>query len=155
VALAASNDRAALALLRAAADGPFGHRAAALIADARVRLAEVLARLGGLDDARAGAGRAVALLARWPGWRLQEARTLQRRLGAGASGRPHELLTPREREVCLLLARGWSNKEIAEHLFISRKTASVHVSNILAKTGLKRRGQVAAWVHETGLSADS
>ncbi len=56
-------------------------------------------------------------------------------------------LTDREREVLLLLADGRSNPEIARELFISPKTASVHVSNILTKLGLSSRVQAAAVVH--------
>jgi DNA-binding CsgD family transcriptional regulator/tetratricopeptide (TPR) repeat protein len=56
-------------------------------------------------------------------------------------------LTDREREVLLLLAEGHSNPEIATALFISAKTASVHVSNILAKLGVSGRVEAAAVVH--------
>jgi DNA-binding NarL/FixJ family response regulator len=45
-----------------------------------------------------------------------------------------------------------SNREIAERLFISQKTASVHVSNILAKLGVASRGQAAAIAHHEGLT---
>jgi DNA-binding CsgD family transcriptional regulator len=60
-------------------------------------------------------------------------------------------LTAREQEVLLLLAAGRTNPEIAEELVISRKTASVHVSNILTKLGLRSRVQAAAVVHRLGL----
>jgi DNA-binding CsgD family transcriptional regulator len=60
-------------------------------------------------------------------------------------------LTTREREVLLLLASGRSNPEIARDLFISPKTASVHVSNILAKLGVTSRVQAAGLVHRLGL----
>jgi DNA-binding NarL/FixJ family response regulator len=53
-------------------------------------------------------------------------------------------LTPREREVLRLIARGRSNGEIGGELFISTKTASVHVSNILAKLGVSTRTEAAA-----------
>jgi DNA-binding CsgD family transcriptional regulator len=61
-------------------------------------------------------------------------------------------LTQREREVLELLADGRSNPQIAEELFISRKTASVHVSNILGKLGVASRGEAAAVAHRLGLS---
>jgi DNA-binding CsgD family transcriptional regulator len=61
-------------------------------------------------------------------------------------------LTPREREVLVLVADGRSNGEIAGELFISRKTASVHVSNILGKLGVSTRGQAAALAHRRGLA---
>jgi DNA-binding NarL/FixJ family response regulator len=60
-------------------------------------------------------------------------------------------LTQREREVLGLLADGRSNPQIAEELFISRKTASVHVSNILGKLGVASRGEAAAVAHRLGL----
>ncbi|HEV8164695.1 MAG TPA: response regulator transcription factor [Actinomycetota bacterium] len=53
-------------------------------------------------------------------------------------------LTPREREVLALVADGRSNRQIAEALFISNKTASVHVSHILAKLGVTSRVEAAA-----------
>jgi DNA-binding CsgD family transcriptional regulator/tetratricopeptide (TPR) repeat protein len=59
-------------------------------------------------------------------------------------------LTNREREVLVLLAAGRSNPEIARALFISAKTASVHVSNIMAKLGVSRRVEAAAVAHRLG-----
>jgi len=56
-------------------------------------------------------------------------------------------LTAREFEVLRLVAAGRSNREIAGELFISAKTASVHVSNILAKLGVASRGEAAATAH--------
>ena len=61
-------------------------------------------------------------------------------------------LTDREREVLALLAAGRSNPEIARTLFISVKTASVHVSNIMAKLGVSRRVQAAAVAHRLGVA---
>jgi DNA-binding CsgD family transcriptional regulator len=61
-------------------------------------------------------------------------------------------LTPREREVLALVAEGRTNRQIAEVLFISDKTASVHVSNILAKLGVANRAEAAATVHRLGLT---
>jgi DNA-binding CsgD family transcriptional regulator len=53
-------------------------------------------------------------------------------------------LTPREREILDHLATGATNKAIAQDLFISEKTVSVHLSNILAKLGVENRGAAAA-----------
>ena len=58
------------------------------------------------------------------------------------------LLTPRERELVRLLARGLSNREIADELVISRRTAEVHVGNILGKLGLTSRTQAALYAVE-------
>jgi DNA-binding CsgD family transcriptional regulator len=55
-------------------------------------------------------------------------------------------LTPREREVAQLIARGFSNRQIAEALVISEGTARSHVAHILARLGARSRTQVAAWV---------
>ncbi|MDQ0764092.1 DNA-binding CsgD family transcriptional regulator/tetratricopeptide (TPR) repeat protein [Streptomyces canus] len=60
-------------------------------------------------------------------------------------------LTGRERDVLRLVALGRTNRLIAEELFISPKTASVHVSNILAKLGVSGRGEAAAVAHRLGL----
>jgi DNA-binding CsgD family transcriptional regulator len=60
-------------------------------------------------------------------------------------------LTARELEVLGLIAAGHSNREIADELFISVKTASVHVSNILGKLGVSSRGQAAATAHRLRL----
>ncbi|WP_032796782.1 helix-turn-helix domain-containing protein, partial [Streptomyces sp. HCCB10043] len=60
-------------------------------------------------------------------------------------------LTPREQDVHRLVAAGHTNRKIAEELFISPKTASVHVSNILAKLGVSSRGEAAALAHRLRL----
>ena len=64
----------------------------------------------------------------------------------------HDLgLTGREAEVLRLVAEGRTNREIADALIISPKTASVHVSNILRKVGAANRGEAAAVAHRHGL----
>jgi DNA-binding CsgD family transcriptional regulator/tetratricopeptide (TPR) repeat protein len=89
---------------------------------------------------------------------LAELEALGRRgrldLGVEPPGQPGAAvpgLTPRELEVLRLVAAGRSNGQIAETLFISRKTASVHVSNILAKLGVHTRTEAAAAAHRLGL----
>ncbi|MFG2352267.1 ATP-binding protein [Streptomyces sp. NPDC048521] len=62
-------------------------------------------------------------------------------------------LTAREQDVLRLLARGRSNRQIGEELFISGKTASVHVSNILAKLGAASRTEAVAIAYRQGLAA--
>jgi DNA-binding CsgD family transcriptional regulator len=58
------------------------------------------------------------------------------------------VLTARELQIAHLIARGLSNRAIAEELVISPATAARHVANILAKLGLNSRAQVAAWVSQ-------
>ncbi|WP_131741362.1 response regulator transcription factor, partial [Actinomadura roseirufa] len=60
-------------------------------------------------------------------------------------------LTPRESEVLRLVAEGRSNRQIGEALFISARTAGVHVSNILAKLEVSSRTQAAALAHRLDL----
>ena len=59
-------------------------------------------------------------------------------------------LTARESEILRLVAGGWTNQQIADALFITRKTASVHVSNILGKLGVESRVEAAAMAHRLG-----
>jgi two-component system, NarL family, response regulator DevR len=61
---------------------------------------------------------------------------------------PGSELTEREREVLTLIARGYTNKQIADTLYVSEKTARNHVSHILEKLGLSRRSEAAAFAVE-------
>lgn len=61
---------------------------------------------------------------------------------------PGSELTEREREVLALVARGYTNKQIADTLFVTEKTARNHVSHILDKLGLSRRSEAAAFAVE-------
>lgn len=61
-------------------------------------------------------------------------------------------LTPRERQVLAALAKGATNREIAASLFMAEKTASVHVSRILAKLGVRSRTEAAAVAHRLALT---
>jgi DNA-binding CsgD family transcriptional regulator len=68
-----------------------------------------------------------------------------------AAGAEELGLTPREREVLERLALGETNRQIAEALFISARTAGVHVSRILSKLGASNRSEAAAIAHRLGL----
>jgi DNA-binding NarL/FixJ family response regulator len=61
-------------------------------------------------------------------------------------------LTPREREVLLLVAQGRTNREIAAVLFVSHRTATTHVANILGKLGVASRTEATAWAVREGLA---
>ncbi|NDU74720.1 AAA family ATPase [Actinomadura sp. DSM 109109] len=138
------------------ADGGFVYE----VARSRWRLAEALAENGDRDEA-AEQWRAAVRAAERLGARplLAALRDLgaRARLGGGRAGAgpgpsgPLASLTGREREVLKLVAEGRNNREIAAALFISPKTASVHVSNILGKLNVASRTQAAAVAHREGL----
>jgi len=61
---------------------------------------------------------------------------------ADTAGSP---LSPRELEVARLVARGLTNKQIGQALYVSERTAENHVQHILTKLGLRNRSQIAVW----------
>jgi two-component system, NarL family, response regulator DevR len=67
---------------------------------------------------------------------------------AGRPTQPGDALTEREREVLALVARGYTNRQIAEALSLSEKTARNHLSHILEKLGLSRRSEAAVYAVE-------
>jgi len=126
------------------------------------RLAEALVEAGRRDEASDAAATAHATAASLGAAPLAKAiealvrrARLDVRLGArpGGSARPAvaDTLTPREREVLALLADGRTNGQIGRALFISPKTASVHVSNLIAKLGASGRTEVVALAYQRGL----
>ena len=121
-------------------------------AQARAVLAGIL-QAGG-DTA---AAREVAGLARATAEALGAAPLLDqlRKVGSSRAGRATspatQELTPREREILALVAEGGTNGEIGRRLFISTKTVSVHVSNILAKLGAASRTEAVAVARRRGL----
>ena len=90
--------------------------------------------------------RAIRLVA--TGQSLLDANTTKQLMERLQAQVPGNKLRKREREVLPLLARGYTNKQIAEELKISEWTARNHVSNILEKLELSRRSEVGAYVYE-------
>lgn len=70
--------------------------------------------------------------------------------GGPAPAQPREPLTDREEEVLATLARGRTNTEIAEELYISLSTVKTHVASLMDKLGARNRVEIAIWAHETG-----
>lgn len=64
---------------------------------------------------------------------------------------PDDRLTRREREVAMLVARGLTNRQIADALSIGERTVHTHVSNLLGKLALATRAQIASWARDNGL----
>ncbi|MFF0868533.1 ATP-binding protein [Nonomuraea sp. NPDC003560] len=123
-------------------------------AKALLRAAGVAARSGDREGAASRLRQARPLAAALRATPLaEEIEALSRRVGGGpqAQETPSELLTPRELEVLRLVTQGRTNRDIAAELFISAKTVSVHVSNILAKLGVTTRGEAAAAAHRLSL----
>jgi DNA-binding NarL/FixJ family response regulator len=123
-------------------------RGTALVGAARCLLAE-----GQSAAAIEQATAAGTLLAKWRGWRVAQLDQVRAQLDiTPADGRRAvtgtAALTPREREVALLIADGLTNAELARRLYISPKTAAVHVSNILHKLGVASRTEVVDVVRE-------
>jgi DNA-binding NarL/FixJ family response regulator len=116
------------------------------------RLAVVLQAAGEAGDARTCADLARATARRLRATPLlDDLRGIGTPVGRARAGSHDEQLTPREREILTLVATGRSNGEIGKQLFISTKTVSVHVSNILAKLGAAGRTEAAAIGRRTGL----
>ena len=114
-------------------------------ARARTRLAAVLRASGEVEGARQETAAARELAARLNAVPLLE------ELGVARAGAEAGALTPREREILALVATGRSNAEIGRQLFISGKTVSVHVSNLMAKLGAASRTEAAALARRSGL----
>jgi DNA-binding CsgD family transcriptional regulator len=130
---------------------------------AQFRAAEAIALSGAHPGEIAVPLEAAHAVAREVGSRpfLAEVTELARRTGVSLADRgadaEHDAaadlgLTDRELEVLRLLAEGRTNRQIGQELFITAKTASVHVSNILGKLGVKNRAEAGAAAHRMGLT---
>jgi DNA-binding CsgD family transcriptional regulator/tetratricopeptide (TPR) repeat protein len=121
----------------------------------RLRFAEALLAAERREEAAVEAGAARETAARLGAAPLLERADALIRRGRLSGTRRAEArgpaLTAREQDVLRLLARGRSNRQIGEELFISGKTASVHVSNILAKLGAASRTEAVAIAYREGL----
>jgi DNA-binding CsgD family transcriptional regulator/tetratricopeptide (TPR) repeat protein len=115
-------------------------------ARSQARLAEVLKAAGRQAEAAQLADEAAAVATRLRAEPLlREIRALNfYRPGQPAASTGPDSLTPRESEVLDQLVAGRTNRQIARQLYISEKTVSVHVSNILAKLGVRSRAEAAA-----------
>jgi ATP/maltotriose-dependent transcriptional regulator MalT len=134
---------------------------------ARWRQAEALVAIGDREAAVAPATEAIAAAERmgaaWLAGELESLAARARlRLGDGVApaqddesddGADPFGLTPRERQVLALVAAGATNREIGKQLFMAEKTASVHVSRILAKLDVRSRTEAAGVAHRLGLDA--
>jgi DNA-binding CsgD family transcriptional regulator len=149
---------AAPELWQAAVEG-FGYGHVYEEARSRWRLAEALLatddRTGAAEQARVAHEVAVRLGAA-PLRAAVEALARRGRLdvalpGTGRVADASAVLTPRETEVLALLAQGRTNRQVGAALFISEKTASVHVSNILAKLSANGRTEAVAIAAQRGL----
>jgi len=133
---------------------------------ARWRQAEALVAVGDREGAVGPATEALAAAERMgAAWLAGEVESLaaraRLRLADGAAHADDEPvededpfgLTPRERQVLALVAAGATNREIGKQLFMAEKTASVHVSRILAKLDVRSRTEAAGVAHRLGLDA--
>lgn len=138
---------------RAAAELDYGYDYE--VARSRWRWAQALLGVGDRDAAREQAAAALDVARRIGAVPLATAvADLARRARLDLPGVPTgggDVLTAREAEVLALVAEGLSNRQIGERLFISGKTVSVHVSNLLAKLGAGGRAEAVTIAHRRGL----
>ena len=117
----------------------------------RVRIGLACRALGDRDGAEfelRAAGTAFARLGATPDLKWATSLSGEARRGMD------DALTPRQVEVLRLIAKGQSNREVAQHLVISEKTVASHISHIFTKLGVSNRTAAAAYAFEHGLGAD-
>lgn len=119
----------------------------------RWRLADALVAAGDRDGARPHALAAAAAAQQMQAAPLQRAvaATISQARLAGAATSADAVLTGREREVLTLVAEGMTNREIGKRLFISEKTASVHLSNLMTKLNVSSRTEAVTVARRRGL----
>lgn len=126
-------------------------------ATSRMYLAEVLQARGGPQNLAAAAREARTALAAMRALDMQgRAATCAQLVTALHSDLAKgTVVTPREREIVVLVAEGLSNRQIAEQLFVSERTVETHVSHVLAKLGGSKRMDIATWAVGGGLKAQN
>ncbi|WP_285821128.1 helix-turn-helix transcriptional regulator [Cellulosimicrobium sp. Marseille-Q4280] len=131
----------------------YGYRYEA--ARSRFRWAEALCATGDRNAAEIEAAQALEEAEAMGAAPLAEAvRSLARRARLDLPGLRRStatVLTDREEEVLILVAQGLTNRQIGERLYISAKTVSVHISNVLAKLGASGRAEAVSLAHQRGL----
>ncbi|WP_163504814.1 helix-turn-helix transcriptional regulator [Fodinicola acaciae] len=150
IRLAAGESAEAAELARSAAQDFGAVKMQISVGRAQLLAGEALARSGDREGALAALGIAKDLFARGGAQQvLAEVVDSQRRIGARMrrAGAPSnaglDSLTTREREIASLIARGLSNKQVAERIFVSPKTVESHLSRIYAKLGVTSRTALA------------
>src|SRR6478609_4209257 len=124
------------------------------VARSRWRLAGALQGAGDPAAARTEAAAALAEATEMGARPLSEAIVAfarRARLDLPGTRQPIGVLTDREDEVLRLVAKGLTNRQVGERLFISAKTVSVHMSNVLAKLGVSGRAEAVSVAHQRGL----
>ena len=131
----------------------FGYGHAYEQARCRWRLSQALVAVGDRDAARTQAREAAAAAERMGAVPLQHAvaATVSRDRLAAPRSSVDAVLTEREREVLALVAEGLTNREIGSRLFISAKTASVHLSNLMLKLNVSSRTEAVTVAQRRGL----
>ena len=124
-------------------------------ATSRMYLAEVLQARGGPQNLAAAAREARTALAAMRALDMQgRAATCAQLVTALHSDLAKgTVVTPREREIVVLVADGLSNRQIAQQLFVSERTVETHVSHVLTKLGASKRIDIATWAIAGGLSS--
>jgi non-specific serine/threonine protein kinase len=125
------------------------------VASTRAQLGRAAFEAAWTEGAAMTLGQAIAFASTEPETLLKEEATAPSLSPLQAAKEQFDGLTAREREVAVLVAQGKSNRDIADTLVVSERTAAAHVSNILSKLEFTSRTQIATWAIEKGLVAPS
>jgi non-specific serine/threonine protein kinase len=125
------------------------------VASTRAQLSEAAFEAAWTEGAAMTLGQAIVFASTESETLLKEEATAPSLSPLQAAKEQFDGLTAREREVAALVAQGKSNRDIADTLVVSERTAAAHVSNILSKLEFTSRTQIAKWAIEKGLVAPS